>query len=158
MGSYGEAQQRIHGHVVDCRGWWRYRGAIYQGREGRKLVVVQAYSPDSEYVKTEKRCGNYSFELGVLAASTPTGSSRSNWKPGKVPPTPAHALVRHPKRLLMDDITIHLAHYANDQRCTLIVMGDVNTDLTKDDGRDLPHFKRVLTDLDMVRQRRVGGR
>ena len=44
-----------------------------QGREGRKLVVVQAYFPDSEYVKTEKRCGNYSFELGALAASTPSG-------------------------------------------------------------------------------------
>ena len=45
---------------------------------------------------------------------------------------------------------MHLAHYANDQRCILIIMGDVNTDLTKDDGRDLPHFKRMLTDLDMV--------
>ena len=69
-------------------------------------MVVQAYFPDSEYVKTKKRCGNYSFELGVLAASAPTGSSNSSWKPGKVPPKLAHALVRHPKRLLMDDITM----------------------------------------------------
>ena len=30
-------------------------------------MVVQAYFPDSEYVKTDKRCGNYSFELGALA-------------------------------------------------------------------------------------------
>ena len=30
-------------------------------------------------------------------------------------------------------------------------MGDVNTDLTKDDGRDLPHFKKMLTDLNMTR-------
>ena len=29
-------------------------------------------------------------------------------------------------------------------------MSDVNTDLTKDDGRDLPDFKRMLTDLDMT--------
>ena len=29
-------------------------------------------------------------------------------------------------------------------------MGDVNTDLTKDDGRDLPNFKRMLTDLSLV--------
>ena len=50
LGSYGEAQQRVHGH----RGWGRYRG-------------VQAYFPDSEYVKTAKRCGNYSFELGEKA-------------------------------------------------------------------------------------------
>ena len=129
----------------------RYRGAIYQAREGRKLVVVQAYFPDSEYVKTEKRCGNYSFELGEKAASSaPTGSSRISWKPGKVPPKPANALVRYPKRLFMDDITTHSAHYANDQRCTLVIMGDVNTDITKDDGRDLPHFKRMLTDWDMV--------
>ena len=116
LGSYGEAQQRVHGHIVDCRRWGRYRGAIHQGMEGRKVVVVQAYFPDSEYVKTEKRCGNCSFELGELAASAPTGSSHSSWKPGKVPPKPAHALARHPKRLLMDDTTMHLAHYANDQR------------------------------------------
>ena len=113
-------------------------------------MVVQAYFPDSEYVKTEKRCGNYSFELGALAASAPPGSSRSSWKPGKVPPKPAHALVRHPKRLFMDDIMMYLAHYANDKRCTLVIMGDGNTDLTKDDGRDLPHFKKMLTDLDMA--------
>jgi hypothetical protein len=112
--------------------------------------VVQAYFPESEYVKTEKRCANYSFELGEKAASAPKGSSRSSWKPGMVPPKPAHSLVRHPRRLLMDDITMHLARYANDQRCTLVVMGDVNTDLSKDDGRDLPHFKRMLTDLDLV--------
>jgi hypothetical protein len=149
-GSYGEAQQRLHGHITDCRGWGRYRGAIYQGREGRKLVVVQAYFPDSEYVKTEKRCGNYSFELGVLAEKAPPGVSRSSWKPGKVPPKPPHALIRHPKRLLMDDVTMHLAHYANDKKCTLIIMGDANTDLTKDDGRDLPNFKRMLTDLNLV--------
>ena len=150
LGSYGEAQQRLHGHIVDCRGWGRYRGAIYQGREGRKLVVVQAYFPGSEYVKTEKRCGNYSFELGALAEAAPSGTPRSSWKPGKVPPKPPHALIWHPKWLLMDDITMHLAHYANDKRCTLVIMGDVNTDLTKDDGRDLPHFKRMLTDLSLV--------
>ena len=23
LGSYGEAQQRVHGHIVDCRGWGR---------------------------------------------------------------------------------------------------------------------------------------
>ena len=105
------------------------------------MVVVQAYFPDSEYAKTEKRCDYYSFELGVLAASAPSGSSRSSWKPGKVPPKSAHALVRHPKRLLTDDITTHLAHYANNKRCTLVMMGDANMDLTKDDGRDLPYFK-----------------
>ena len=113
-------------------------------------MVVQAHFPDSEYVKTEKRGGNYSFELGTLAASAPPGSSRSSWKPGKVPPKPAHALIRHPKRLLMDGIMMYLVHYANDRRCTLVTMGDVNTDLTKDDGRDLPHFKKMLTDLDMA--------
>ena len=32
----------------------------------------------------------------------------------------------------------------------LDIMGDINTDLTKDDGRDLPHFKRMLTDLSLV--------
>ena len=123
LGSYGEAQQRLHGHIIDCHGWGRYRGAIYQGREGRKFVVVQAHCPDSKYVKTEKRCGNYSFELGALAATVPSGTSRSSWKPGKVPPKPPHALVRHPKRLLMDDTTMHLAHYANDKSRLLRMVG-----------------------------------
>ena len=85
LGSYGEAQQRLNGLIIDCRGWGEYRGAIYQGREGRKLAVVQAYFPDSEYAKTEKRCGNYSSELGALAATAPSRTSRSSWKPGKVP-------------------------------------------------------------------------
>ena len=58
LGSYGEAQQQVHGHITDCRGRGRYRGAIYQGREGRRLVVVQAYFRDSKYAKTEVRCGN----------------------------------------------------------------------------------------------------
>jgi hypothetical protein len=113
---------------------------------------VQAYFLDPGYVKTEKRCGNSSFELGARAPAekAPSGTSRSSWKPGKVPPKPPRALIRHPKRLLMDDITMHLAHYANDKRCTLIIMGDVNTDLTKDDGRDLPNFKWMLTDLSLV--------
>jgi hypothetical protein len=31
-----------------------------------------------------------------------------------------------------------------------MIMGGVNTDLSKDNGRDLPHFKRVLTDLGLV--------
>ena len=118
----GEAQQRVHGHIMDCRGWGRYRGAIYQGREGRKLVVVQAYFPDSECVKTKKRCGNNSFELGGMAEKAPKGSSRSSWKPGPVPPKPALSLVRHPKRLLMDDLTMHPARYADDRHCTLVVM------------------------------------
>ena len=38
----------------------------------------------------------------------------------------------------------------NDAHLSSWIMGDVNTDITKDDGRDLPHFKRVLTDLDLV--------
>ena len=29
LGSYGEAQQRLHGHIIDSRGWGRYRGAVY---------------------------------------------------------------------------------------------------------------------------------
>ena len=86
-------------------------------------MVVQAHFPDSEYVKTEKRCGNYSFELGKLAASAPTGSSRSSWKLGKVPPKPAHALVRHPKRLLMDDITLHC--WATSTRTLRRTMGEI---------------------------------
>jgi len=38
----------------------------------------------------------------------------------------------------MDDLAMYVARYANETRCTLVVMGDANTDLSKDDGRDLP--------------------
>ena len=130
-------------------GCWR---ALAKGSARAGLYcAIHYHFPDSEYVKTKKRCGNYSFERGEKAVSAPKGSySRSSWKPGLVPPKPAHSLVRHPKRLLIDDLTMHLARCANDQRCTLLVMGDANTDLSKDDGRDLPHFKQMLTDLDLV--------
>ena len=71
MGSYGEAQKRVYGYITDFRGRGRYKGAIYQGREGRRLVVIQAHFPDAEYAKTEQRCGSCSFELGAKAASAP---------------------------------------------------------------------------------------
>ena len=50
----------------------------------------------------------------------------------------------------MDDLAMHLARYANDKRCTLVIMGDANTDLTKDTRRDLSQFQRMLTDLGLV--------
>lgn len=40
--------------------------------------------------------------------------------------------------------------YANDKRCTLVIMDDANTDLTKDTGRDLSQSQRMLTDLGLV--------
>ena len=67
-----------------------------------------------------------------------------------MPPKPAHSIVHHPKRLLMDDLTMHLARYADEKRFTLVVMGNANTDLSKDDSRDLPQYQRMLTDLDLV--------
>ena len=40
----------------DARGWGRYTGRIYQGNEGKVMVVVVMYAPDAQYdVSNEER-------------------------------------------------------------------------------------------------------
>ena len=46
------------------------------------------------------------------------------------PPKPDSAQLQHPRRLLMADLETHLMHYALDPNCTLVLMGDMNIDLS----------------------------
>ena len=49
LGSYGDAAAREFSVVDDARGWERYTGGrIYQGKEGKVMVVVVLYAPDAQ--------------------------------------------------------------------------------------------------------------
>ena len=43
LGSYGDAAAREFGVIDDARGWGRYTGRIYQGKEDKVMVVVVVY-------------------------------------------------------------------------------------------------------------------
>ena len=45
LGSYGDAALREFGVIDDARRWGRYTGRIYQGKEGKVMVVVRRLSP-----------------------------------------------------------------------------------------------------------------
>ena len=58
LGSYGDAAVREFGVIDDARGWGRYTGRIYQGKEGKAMVVDVVYAPDAQYdVMNEERGG-----------------------------------------------------------------------------------------------------
>ena len=63
IGSYGEAALRESSVISDARGWGRYCGRVYQGKGGKRLVVVVVYAPDSTYDEGDTTCGNYSQRL-----------------------------------------------------------------------------------------------
>ena len=48
LGSYGDAAVREFGVIDDARGWGRYTGRIYQGKEGKAMVVVVVYAPGAQ--------------------------------------------------------------------------------------------------------------
>ena len=49
LGLYGDAAAREFGVIDDTRGWGRYTGRIYQGKEGKVMIVVVVYAPDAQY-------------------------------------------------------------------------------------------------------------
>jgi hypothetical protein len=112
MGSYASADARAAGTLQDCRGWGQYMGRIYIGKGGAVMVVVVAYAPGSTYGDGDRECWNYSQRLGERAAATTSGEQATKWKPGGKPPKPTAEQTKHPKRLLMADLVMHLKHYA----------------------------------------------
>ena len=111
LGSYGEAVLRLFTVIDDCRGWGRYQGRIYQGRGGKRMVVVVVYAPDALYEEGSTE-GNYSQRLGERAKASGKGVTADKRKPKLVPPKPTAEQVKHPKRLLWVDLEMHLRHYA----------------------------------------------
>ena len=129
LGSYGDAAAREFGAINDARGWGRYTGRIYQGKGGKALVVVVVYAPDAQYDVVNEERGDYSQRLGQRAATVTDGTTAGKWKPGKAMPKPTAEQVKHPKHLLFSDLKLQLWHYACKPLHTLVVMGDMNTDL-----------------------------
>ena len=111
LGSYGAAVLRQYALLEDCRGWGRYQGRIYQGKGGKRMVVVVMYAPDAQYDEGSSR-GDYSQRLGERAKAVGQGATSDKWKPGASPPKPTAEQVKHPKRLLWADLTMHFRHYA----------------------------------------------
>ena len=129
LGSYGDAAEREQNVISDGRGWGRYLGRNYRGKGGRVLVVVVIYAPDASYNAADTERGDYSQRLGERAAALRSGTSASKWKPGLSMPCPTEEQVKHPKRLLFSDLALHLWHYASKPKHTIVVMGDMNTDI-----------------------------
>ena len=128
VGSYGEAEARMAGLISDCRGWGRYTGNIYTGRDDKWLVVVVTYAPDAVHDSRNDKRGDYSQRLGQRAAATAGGTTVRKWKPGAAVPKPQQS--RRSIRSACSSVT---------WRCTfsitltnlyaITIMGDMNTDI-----------------------------
>jgi hypothetical protein len=145
--SIGEAKQRQQDEVVDCRGWGRYVGRIYRGKNKKMVVVVQAYFPDAEFDPDDAGCQNYSQLLGWRASKVIEGTPAGRWRLRMPPPKPTADEVRHPKRLLMADLETHLMLYALNPNCTIILMGDANVDIHSRPGTDTDSYRTMMTKL-----------
>ena len=99
------------------------------------MVVVVVYALDAQYEEGSTR-GDYSQRLGERAKASGKGVTADKWKPTSVPPKPTVEQVKHPKRLLWADLAMHLRHHAYCKNTTLILMGDLNTDIVTKTGRD----------------------
>ena len=125
LGSLGEATKRMDGRIEDCRGWGRYIGRVYRGASKKTMVVVEAYFPGATYETSDAAREDYSQMLGPRAAAALPGDSATRWKRGAKPPKPTLVQTKRPKRLLIDDLTMHLRPYVCDIYCTIIIMGDL---------------------------------
>ena len=76
------------------------------------MVVVQTYFPDAQYSEGDATREDYSQLLGVRAAAVKDGTPEGRWRLSMQPMKPDPTLVKHPKRLLMSDLTTHLMFYA----------------------------------------------
>ena len=150
LGSLGEANKRFEGRVDDCRGWGRYVGRIYRGASKKTMVVIVTYFPDAAYESDNATREDYSQTLGARAAAALPGVSAARWKHGAAPPKPTLVQTKRPKRLLIDDLTMHLRPYACDVNCTIVIMGDFNTDLISRTGYDNRALQTMIDDLGLA--------
>ena len=111
------------------------------------MVVVVVYAPDAQYEEGSTE-GNYSQRLGERAKASGKGVTADKWKPKSVPPKPTAEQVKHPKRLLWADLEMHLRHYAYCKNTTVILMGDLNTDVVTKKGKD---ESELVTMMDKLR-------
>ena len=110
------------------------------------MVVVVMYAPDAQYDEGSPR-GDYSQRLGERAKAVGQGAAPDKWKPGAPPPKPTAEQVKHPKRLLWADLTMHFRHYAYCKKTTLVLMGDLNTDVVAKEGKDESEMRLMMEKL-----------
>ena len=116
------------------------------------MVVVVVYAPDAQYDVLNEERGDYSQRLGQRAATIVEGTAAAKWKPGKPMPRPTAEQLKHPKRLLFSDLKLQLWHYACKPLHTLVVMGDMNTDLYAEHrrGKDRDALLEMMDELKLV--------
>ena len=118
--------------LCDLRGWGRYGIAKLTGVAGRAVLVVTVYTRDD--AETDGDDAKTSTILRQRARSAPHGVTTEKWKPGEIPPRPTTAQVEHPAALMWSDIRMHLAHWATDERATIVIAGDFNNDPVRGDA------------------------
>ena len=150
LGSLGAANKRLEGRIDDCRGWGRYVGRVYRGASKKTMVFIETYFPDATYELDNVAREDYSQMLGSSAAAALPGVSATRWKRGAAPPKPKMVQTKRPKRLLIDDLTMHLRPCAYDANCTIVIMGDLNTDLISRTGYDNRALQTMIDDLGLV--------
>jgi len=116
------------------------------------VVVVVVYALDAQYDVLNEERGDYSQRLGQRAATIVEGTTAARWKPGKLMPKPTAEQLKHPKRLLFSDMQLQLWHYACKPLHTLVVMGDMNTDLYAEHrrGKDRDALMEMVDELKLV--------
>ena len=90
--------------------------------------------------------------MGQRAAMVVEGTTAARWKPGKPMSKPTTEQLKHPKRLLFSDLKLKLWHYACKPFHTLVVMGDMNTDLYAEHRcrKDRDAMMEMLDELKLV--------
>ena len=106
--------------------------------------------PGATYEANDATREVYLQTLGTRAAAALPGASATRWKRGVKPPKPTLVQTKRPKRLLIDDLTMHLRPYACDVDCTIVIMGDLNTDLISRTGYDNRALETTIGDLGLV--------
>ena len=111
--------------------------------------MVQVYAPDTTYDVNNDDRGDYSQELGRKAETIVGGVTNEKWSIGEKLKKPSNNMIEHPKRLLFNDLRLHLAHYALDPHCTLVLMGDFNVDLHRS-GPDVEALRKLSDELGLI--------
>ena len=117
-----------------------------------RIFEAGRYAPDAQYDVLNEERGGYSQRLGQRAPTIVDGTVAAKWKPGKPMPKPTTEQLKHPKRLLFSELELQLWHYACKPLHTLVVMGDMNTDLYAEHrrGKDRDAMMEMMDELKLV--------
>ena len=72
------------------------------------MVVIETYFPNAPCEASDAAREDYSQMLDARVVAAPFGVSATRWKRDAKPPKPTLVQTKRPKRLLIDDLTVHL--------------------------------------------------